>query len=70
MSKVAGVVFYERDGITPRTGDIKVDFTRLIGDDSMIGRPPGAVTETLRRLGELDRLLDLARLLIPRRVAG
>ncbi|MGH3787506.1 MAG: hypothetical protein ACRDRG_13365 [Pseudonocardiaceae bacterium] len=57
----AGVVFYQPDGQTPRTGAIRVDFTRLIRRDTLLTRPPANVTDGLRVLGWADETLDVVR---------
>ena len=61
----AGVIFYQRDGQTPRTGPIRVDFTRLIRRDTLLTRPPTNVTASLDVLGWADETLDLIRRVVP-----
>jgi hypothetical protein len=59
------VIFYQRDGQTPRTGPIRVDFTRLIRRDTLLTRPPANVTASLDVLGWADETLDLIRRVVP-----
>jgi hypothetical protein len=54
----AGVTFARPDG-TPRSGPIRVDFTRLIARDTLVTRPPALVTDGLRVLGWADQALGL-----------
>jgi hypothetical protein len=61
----AGVVFYQRDGRTPRTGPIRVDFARLIRRDTLLTHPPTNVTAGLHVLGWADETLDLIRRAVP-----
>jgi hypothetical protein len=61
----AGVVFYQRDGRTPRTGPIRVDFARLIRRDTLLTHPPTNVTAGLNVLGWADETLDLFRRVVP-----
>jgi hypothetical protein len=59
------VVFYQRDGRTPRTGPIRVDFARLIRRDTLLTHPPTNVTAGLHVLGWADETLDLIRRAVP-----
>jgi hypothetical protein len=61
----AGVRFYQADGRTPRTGPIRVDFTRLIRRDTLLTRPPANVSDGLGVLSWADEVLDLSRWLHP-----
>jgi hypothetical protein len=61
----AGVTFYHPDGQTPRTGLIRVDFTRLIRRDTLLTHPPANVTAGLRVLGWADETLDVIRRVVP-----
>ncbi len=54
----AGVQFTQPDGQTPRTGPVRVDFTRLIRRDTLLTRPPTNLTSGLGVLGWADEALD------------
>jgi hypothetical protein len=64
IMELAGVVFRDRDG-NPRTGPVTVDFERLLAADTLLTRPPAAVSSTLSLLGWLDERLDWVRTLLP-----
>lgn len=57
----AGVVFCHRDGVTPRSGPVDVDFARLLARDTLVGQPPGALGEAVRWIGWIDERADLFR---------
>lgn len=57
----AGVVFHRPDGTTPRPDPVLVDFDRLIRRDTLINRPPGNLTSSLRVIGWADEALDIVR---------
>lgn len=63
----AGIVFYQSDGTTPRTGPITIDFNSMIRRDTLINDPPQSLASDLQWAGWLDELLDwvkrLARVL-------
>ena len=50
---VAGVAFPGADG-RPRPAPVRVDFARLIAEDTLISDPPRSVDSTLRTIGWLD----------------
>jgi hypothetical protein len=54
IMELAGVTFYEGDGKTRRKAPVEVDFTRLIGLDTLISRPPISLTSDMHLLGWLD----------------
>jgi lysophospholipase L1-like esterase len=63
----AGVKFYQGDyrdrashgNPTERTGPIRVDFERLIQQDTLIAKPPRSLTGNLDVIGWFDQTLDL-----------
>jgi hypothetical protein len=55
----SGVEFYEGDGVTKRTGAIKIDFNRLIQEDTLISNPPSAVSAILDSIGWLDSITGI-----------
>jgi hypothetical protein len=57
----AGVPFLLGDGRTPRTGPVRVDFTRLIANDTLISDPPRSISSDLALIGWLDDKLDIFR---------
>ena len=54
----AGVVFYFRDGKSPRPGPVNVDFARLIALDTLISSPPRSLSGDLSLIGWLNDKLD------------
>jgi hypothetical protein len=59
VMRLAGVPFFRPDGHTPREGEIRVDFDRLIRNDTLVDRPPGNLGSTLRVIGWADEATDL-----------
>jgi len=59
------VVFYQRDGQTPRIGPVRVDFARLIRRDTLLTHPPTNITAGLDVIGWADETLDLIRRVSP-----
>ena len=55
----AGVKFYQSDGKTERTGEIKVDFKRLIALDTLISKPPRSMSSNLSLIGWIDKNFNL-----------
>lgn len=55
----AGVKFYQRDGKTERTEDIKVNFSDLIKLDTLISKPPRSLTNDLSMIGAIDKNFNL-----------
>ncbi|MFH7026708.1 MAG: hypothetical protein ACHBN1_15170 [Heteroscytonema crispum UTEX LB 1556] len=55
IMQLAGVKFYQNDGKTERTGEIKVDFQRLIAADTLISRTPPNVGNILELVGGFDK---------------
>lgn len=55
----AGVKFFESDGTTERTGEIKVDFNRLIALDTLMDNPPRSLANTLDLIGIIDKNFNL-----------
>ncbi|WP_026734119.1 hypothetical protein [Fischerella sp. PCC 9605] len=66
IMQLAGIKFYENDGQTERTGDIKVDFRRLIAEDTLISQPPRNLANILDIIGELDKRFNIGGLLLRR----
>ncbi|MBW4429497.1 MAG: hypothetical protein KME50_35300 [Nostoc desertorum CM1-VF14] len=54
IMQLAGVKFYENDGITERTAEIQIDFERLIKEDSLVSDPPIGISAILDFIGWLD----------------
>lgn len=50
----AGVKFYYSDGQTERTGEVKIDFNRLIKEDTLISNPPRSLSNALDLIGKID----------------
>lgn len=55
----AGVKFYQSDGKTERTGEIKVDFKRLIAEDTLISNPPKVLANAVELLGLIDKNFNI-----------
>jgi hypothetical protein len=64
VMRLAGVKFYAGDGKTERTGPVKVDFARLIANDTLISDPPASVSSDLRLIAWLDEKLDFVKRLM------
>lgn len=54
VMQIAGVKFFESDGTTERTGEIKVDFNRLITLDTLISNPPRSLANVLDLIRWID----------------
>jgi hypothetical protein len=63
VMQAAGVVFYQADGVTPRTAPILIDFGWAIQRDTLISDPLKSVTYDLKLLGWANELLDWVRAL-------
>jgi hypothetical protein len=59
IMQLAGVKFYEKDGKTERQGDIKVDFQRLIAEDTLISNPPRSLSNTVSLINTLDKNFNI-----------
>lgn len=55
----AGVVFYQPDGVTPRTGAVQIDFEQLIQKDTLISNPPKSLSSGLSLIGWLDKNFNI-----------
>ncbi|HEY9601256.1 MAG TPA: hypothetical protein V6C85_06565 [Allocoleopsis sp.] len=55
----AGVKFYQSDGKTERPGKIKVDFKRLIAEDTLISKPPRVLSNAVSLVGLIDRNFNI-----------
>ena len=58
IMQMAGVKFYEADGVTEQFGPVRVDFSWAIRQDSLISNPLKSITNILKVLGLTDELLD------------
>jgi hypothetical protein len=54
----AGVKFYQADGVTERSGPIRVNFDWAVRQDTLISNPLKSITNDLKLLGLADELLD------------
>ncbi|HEY9893548.1 MAG TPA: hypothetical protein V6D37_17485 [Candidatus Sericytochromatia bacterium] len=59
IMQLAGVKFYQADGKTERTGEIKVNFNRLIAWDTLISKPPHSISNDLSLIGFIDKNFNL-----------
>jgi hypothetical protein len=59
IMQLAGVKFYQSDGKTERKGEVKVDFKRLIAEDTLISNPPIALSDALEVIGSLDKNFNI-----------
>jgi hypothetical protein len=59
IMQLAGVKFYQSDGKTERTGEIKVDFKRLIALDTLISKPPRSISSDLSLIAWIDKNFNL-----------
>jgi len=57
----AGVEFRRGDGVTPRTGDVLVDFDRLLERDTLVGHPPKFLDDAVNMIGWVDQCADVLR---------
>jgi len=64
IMRLAGVEFRGQDGQV-RPDPVQIDFDRLLLADTLVSRPPAAITNTLSLLGWLDQRLDWVRKLLP-----
>ncbi|WP_088890944.1 SGNH/GDSL hydrolase family protein [Leptolyngbya ohadii] len=58
IMQIAGVQFYQSNG-TPRSGDVEIDFNRLIQLDTLIANPPKSISNDLSLIGWLDSNFNL-----------
>ncbi|MCC5670759.1 hypothetical protein LC653_45165 [Nostoc sp. CHAB 5784] len=54
VMELAGIKFYEHDGVTERKTGIQINFESLIREDTLISQPPTAVSAVLDFIGWLD----------------
>jgi hypothetical protein len=57
----AGVQFMRRDGVTPREGEVRVDWDRLIRNDSLIAHPPRSLDSDIKLIGWFDERIDFLK---------
>lgn len=55
----ADIAFYESDGVTQRTGPIKIDFGRLLQLDTLVSNPPRCIASVFDRVGWLDKNFNI-----------
>ena len=65
MNEHAGVPFFTRDGAVRAPQSVGVDFGRVLASDSLISRPPRALSSTLDLIGWLDETVDWVRRALP-----
>ncbi|MDF5720247.1 MAG: hypothetical protein PUP91_07130 [Rhizonema sp. PD37] len=58
IMQLAGVKFYESDG-SERTGEVKLNFQRLIAEDTLISSPPHNVASILNIVSGIDKHFNL-----------
>lgn len=61
IMQTAGVKFYKGDGVTERTGPVRVDFNRLLQLDTLISDPPKSIGTDLRLIGWFDEKVDFIK---------
>lgn len=59
VMQLAGVKFYEIDGKTERKGGVKVDFKRLLAEDTLISNPPKVLSDALGLISTLDKNFNI-----------
>ena len=59
IMQLAGVKFYQSDGKSERTGEIKVDFKRLIAEDTLISKPPKILSNAVSLISLLDKNFNI-----------
>lgn len=59
IMQLAGVKFYQSDGKTERTGEVKVNFNRLIAWDTLISKPPHSISGDLSLIGNIDKNFNI-----------
>lgn len=65
IMQLAGVKFYD-DHQTERTGDVQVDFGRLIAEDTLINAPPHNVGNILDWIGGIDKYFNIVSRMLKR----
>lgn len=58
VMQVAGVEFYDSQG-QRRSGEIQIDFDRLIALDTLISRPPRLVQDVINTVGQFDSVFSV-----------
>jgi hypothetical protein len=59
IMQLAGVKFYESDGVSERPGDVKIDFRRLLQEDTLLSNPPFVVGGILNLIKTIDKNFNL-----------
>jgi len=65
MNDHAGVQFFTQDGAVRAPESVGVDFGRVLASDSLLSRPPRALSSTLDLIGWLDETVDWVRRALP-----
>jgi hypothetical protein len=65
MNDHAGVPFFTQDGAVRAPQSVGVDFGRGVASDSLLSRPPRALSSTLDLIGWLDETVDWVRRALP-----
>lgn len=65
IMQLAGVKFYD-ESQNERTGEIKVDFHRLIAEDTLIKNPPRNVASILDLIGGIDKYFNIMSQMLKR----
>lgn len=66
IMQIAGVKFYESDGVTEREGEVKVDFQRLIAEDGLLSNTPKNINSILGLIGGIDQRFNILSNLLKR----
>ena len=61
VMREAGVEFMHRDGVTPRKGEVHLDWNWLIPLDSLIAKPPRSLGANVKLVGWLDEKADVLK---------
>jgi hypothetical protein len=59
IMQLAGVKFYGSDGKTERLGEVKVDFNRLIAEDTLISNPPRSLSNAVSLINTIDKNFNI-----------
>ena len=59
VMQLAGVKFYGSDGKTERQGEVKVDFNRLIAEDTLISNPPKSLSNAVSLINTIDKNFNI-----------
>jgi hypothetical protein len=59
IMQLAGVKFYQSDGTTERQGEVKVDFNRLLAEDTLISNPPRSLSNAVGLINSIDKNFNI-----------